>query len=136
MENADRAVGRFRRPVAFGGLVDGQTRDVRLVDEPTDWIEKQFPVVLRNDQSGSVASEQSNSQPFRRRSRKTFTTGLDLHWMSFAIARWINGFQDGKQLSTDRSTCSSLCHRATSLGHHVRHGENRHQPQPSWTPKQ
>ena len=99
MENADRAVDRFRRPVVvFVGLVNDQTRDVPIVNEPNDWIGKQFTVVLCNDQSASVASDESNSQPLRRRSRKTDKAQLDLHGMIFGIASWINGLEDDKQL--------------------------------------
>lgn len=99
MDNEDRAVDRFRRAVAFLGLINGQTIDVRVSStNPMIGIGQQFTLVLRKDQSGSLASEESDSQPLRRRSRKTCKAALHLHVMIFAIACWIHGFQDGEQL--------------------------------------
>ena len=97
MENEDRAVDRFRRQVAFVGLENGQTRDVRIVDEPNDWTGKQFTVVLR----GSIRFGR-----FRRIQLSTFSDTfaqdaqgwVDLHFMIFAIACSINGLQFGNQL--------------------------------------
>ena len=89
MENEDRALDRFRRQVAFVGLVNSQTRDVRIVDEPNDWIGKQFTVVWR----GSIRFGR-----FRRIQMSTFSDtiaqdvqgSLDLQLMIFAIACSIN----------------------------------------------